>query len=121
MTLDIQIHSGRTGFIPGEEIVGVASWELPQPARHIELQLFWTTRGKGIVDSEIVESVHFENPAAKAEHPFRLRLPGGPYSFSGTLVSLQWGIRLIAEPGGDQAQVPIIVSPSGREIDLVGR
>jgi hypothetical protein len=121
MTLDVHPTAGRTSFLPGEEITGVVCWSLPQPARHIELQLLWTTRGKGIVDTKVVESVHFENPAAQAEHPFRLRLPEGPYSFRGTLVSLLWAIRLIAEPAGDQAQVPITVSPNGREIDLISR
>jgi len=119
MSIQIQIFEERTAFRPGETIAGKASWSLPVPPARIALELFWTTRGKGKVDTKVVESVPVDHPPASGEKAFNLKVPNEPYSFSGKLVSLLWGLRLVIHPSQEQAQVNLTISPTGQEINLV--
>src|SRR6267143_1637815 len=119
MSIRIQIAGERAAFRPGQTIEGTFSWSLPVAPTHIALELFWTTRGKGKVDSEVVESVPIHRPAASGEQSFNLKVPNGPYSFSGKLVSLLWGLRLVILPSQEQTQVNLTISPTGQEINLV--
>ena len=119
MSIQINIDEERVSFRPGEMIAGMMSWSLPVAPMQVTLELFWTTRGKGQVDSEVVQSVQIKQPAAAGEQRFELKAPNTPYSFSGKLVSLLWGLRLIIHPSQEQAQVNLMISPTGQEINLV--
>jgi len=119
VSIQIQIDEERTSFRPRETITGTISWSLPVAPAQVTLELFWTTRGKGQVDSEVVQSVQIKQPAAAGEQSFELKIPDSPYSFSGKLVSLLWGVRLIIHPSQEQAQVNLTISPTGQEINLV--
>ncbi len=116
--LEIQLDSAKSTFLPGETISGTARWSLGEAAKSIELELFWTTRGKGTVDTAVVDALCIEQPPLDDQRPFRFQLPASPYSFSGRLVSVTWSLRMIANPGERQAQVNIVVSPTGKEIVL---
>lgn len=118
MSLHIHLDQNRTKYEPGESVTGTISWQLSEPPRMLEVQLSWTTRGKGTVDNEIVAAQTFENLPAAGERPFSVNLPDTPYSFSGKLISVLWQIRLLARPSKDEVTIPLIVSPSGQEIDL---
>jgi len=119
MSIQIQIIEERTAFRPGETIRGNVSWSLPVAPTQITLELFWSTRGKGRVDTKVVESVQIDHPAASGDQAFDLKLPNEPYSFSGKLVSLLWALRLVIHPSQEQAQVNLTISPTGQEINLV--
>jgi hypothetical protein len=119
MSIKIQIDEDRTAFRPGEMINGSISWRLPVAPTQVTLELFWTTRGKGMVDSEVVQSVQIKHTADSGEQRFELKVPNTPYSFAGKLVSLLWGLRLIIHPSQEQAQVNLTISPTGQEINLV--
>ena len=119
MSIQIHIDEERTSFRPQETISGTISWSLPVAPAQVTLELFWTTRGKGQVDSEVAQSVQLKQPAAAGEQRFELKIPDAPYSFSGKLVSLLWGLRLIIHPSQEQAQVNLTISPTGQEINVV--
>lgn len=116
--LQIQLQDGRNSFLPGQVVTGTVSWRLPSAPTFAQLQLSWTTRGKGTVDSEIVRTVEFPDPEAIAQLPFSLPLPEAPYSFSGKLVSLVWSLRLYLKPSGEEIILPLTISPTGSEIIL---
>jgi len=118
VSLEIRLEQNRTAYEPGETVAGTISWQLPEPPRILEVQLSWTTRGKGTVDSDIVNVQTFESIPASGERAFSVKLPDTPYSFSGKLISVVWQVRLLARPSKDEATVPIVVSPTGREIEL---
>ena len=115
----IETRDGVTAFRPGDEVEGTVRWRLDPPPRSLELRLFWYTQGKGDQDVGVVESLPLAGPA-EGSSSFRFRLPAGPFSFSGKLISLLWAIEAVAESGaGTQAErCEIIVSPTGREILL---
>jgi hypothetical protein len=119
MSLVIQINEGQTGFRPGEMISGTASWTLPVAPTRVDVELFWSTRGKGTVDSRIVEWARVEQPGAVGQKAFSFKAPIEPPSFSGKLVTLLWGVRLVVQPSQEQAQVNLTISPTGQEINLV--
>lgn len=118
--LAVELDGPRYVFEPGDEVAGKVSWELDAPPESIELRLFWYTEGKGTQDVEIVDTVAYAAPRAEDDEAFRLRLPAGPLSFSGKLISLVWALELVALPSGDTARAELLVSHLGHEIRIDG-
>jgi len=116
--IQVETVDGRTAFRPGDWIEGTVRWQLPKPPKTIELRLFWSTEGRGDQDLTVVETVPFESPDAQDQRAFRIRTPEGPYSFSGRLITLNWALEAVAEPGDEAGSFFITVSPTGEEIQL---
>jgi len=114
----VETRDGSTAFLPGETVEGTVAWHFDAPARSVELRLLWYTEGKGDQDVGIVETVPFANPGVDEIRPFRVRLPQGPFSFSGKLISLSWALEAVAEPGARAERLALTVSPTRREILL---
>jgi hypothetical protein len=114
--MSIETDNGRTTYHPGELVEGTLHWSADEALSNIELQAAWTTRGKGGTDTTIVDSIMLERPIPLGSKRFRLRLPDQPYSFSGKLISVLWYLKAIASPGVNEVEVPLIVSPTLREI-----
>jgi hypothetical protein len=113
----LETRDGSTVFLPGEEIEGTVSWQLASPGT-VELRLLWYTEGKGDQDSRLVATLPFPNPGGSEVRPFRVRLPAGPFSFSGRLLSLLWTLEAVAAPGPGPQRLAITVSPTRQEIRL---
>lgn len=116
--IQVQIRDGYTAFRPGDVVEGTVLWQLEPPPTEIEARLFWYTRGKGDQDVGIVETLPYDNPAPTDRRPFRFQLPNGPYSFSGKLISLEWAVEVVAQPGDVAGRAEFILSPTGDEIRL---
>jgi hypothetical protein len=114
----IETRDGSTAFLPGETVEGTVAWHFDQPARSVELRLLWYTEGRGDQDVAVVETVPLANPGADESRPFSVRLPAGPFSFSGKLISLAWALEAVALPGARAERLPIAVSPTRRKILL---
>jgi hypothetical protein len=115
--LQVEMRDGVTAYRPGDEVAGTARWRLDLPPRAVEVRLFWYTQGKGDQDVGVVDVLKIDGAGIEDSRPFQLRLPAGPYSFSGKLISLLWAIEVVADPGG-AGRCEIVVSPTGREILL---
>jgi hypothetical protein len=120
MTPDLNLRTAdrRTWFRPGEVIQGEASWQLDEEAEAVEIRLFWYTSGKGTRDVEVVDSLRTASAVASGSRSFSLRVPDGPYSFSGTLITLAWAIELVVDPGGDTERLDLVISPRPVEVEL---
>lgn len=117
--IQIETTDGVTSFRPGDTVEGKTFWRFDDPPpTSVELRLFWYTEGKGDQDVGIVESIPYADPAAEDRRSFQLRLPEGPYSFSGKLISLLWAIEVVAQPGDHAGRCEITVSPTGSELRL---
>ena len=114
----VETRDGSTALLPGETVEGTVAWHFDAPATSVELRLLWYTEGKGDQDVGIVETVPFANPGVDEIRPFRVRLPQGPFSFSGKLISLVWALEAVAEPGARAERLGLTVSPTRREILL---
>lgn len=109
------VLDGPAAVEPGSGISGNVEWSLASPASIIHVRLFWYTEGKGDRDLSVVEETDLPVSAATGRTPFRFRIPEGPYSFAGELISLIWAIEAIAEPSGSTGREEITVGPGGRE------
>lgn len=118
MTLRIDLTDDRQWHLPGENVSGRVVWNLDAAPEAVELRLFWHTSGKGTQDVEIVQDLRIDNPAASGERDFSFFLPLGPYSFSGSLITLAWALELVALPGGETERVQLVVAPVPAEIRL---
>jgi hypothetical protein len=116
--LKIGAREDRRQFRPGEELVGAAGWQLETAPEAVEVRLLWFSRGKGTEDVGRVETVRFEQPKAAEARPFQLRLPAGPYSFSGKLISLTWALELVVLPTKESTRFEFVLGPEGKEIVL---
>lgn len=116
--IEVQIRDGYTAFRPGDVVEGTVRWQLEPGPAEIEARLFWYTLGKGDQDIGIVETIPYGNPVPTDRRQFRFRLPEGPYSFSGKLISLAWAVEVVAHPGDVAGRAEITVSPTGDEIRL---
>ena len=79
----------------------------------VELRLLWYTQGKG--DQDVAAGRppwRCANPGEDEIRPFDIRLPEGPFSFSGKLISLVWALEAVAEPGSRAERLEITVSPT---------
>ncbi len=116
-SIQIETHNG-TAFVPGGIVEGTVSWQLAVPAKTMELRLLWYTTGKGEQDVGVVSTYPFPAPELQGRRGFNLSVPLGPYSFSGTLISLLWALEVVVEPGQRASRIEIVVSPTRREIVL---
>jgi hypothetical protein len=117
--LRIDLDGDRRWYLPGDTVTGRAVWRLDADPEAVELRLFWHTRGKGTEDVEVVDQLRTEAAGAAGERAFAFRLPLGPYSFSGTLITLSWALELVALPGGELERVELVVAPTPVEVRLV--
>ncbi len=118
MILTIQTTDGGTWFKPGELIEGRSTWQLDGEAEAIEVRLFWYTTGKGSQDVGIVRTLRIDRPDGSGHHDFSIRVPEGPYSFSGKLITLAWAIELVALPSGETERLDLRVGPTPVEVDI---
>jgi len=120
--IEIGLEDGRTAYRPGEEVTGAVAWAIEEgePPASAEVRLVWFTRGHGDPSSELVAAAELPSPAALDRREFSLRLPEGPYSFTGKLITLVWAVEVVVEPGGRSEREEIVVSPTGRLVRLHG-
>ena len=116
--LVLELEGDRAVYEPGDVLQGSAGWALGFAPRGIELRLYWKTSGKGTTDVAIVSVVQLSAGATQGRQPFRFRLPRQPYSFSGRLISLTWGIELVVEPGRGACHRELVMAPGGRPVIL---
>lgn len=118
--LRLKTEGAKTAFHPGETLAGTADWKLDAPAKpgeSVELRLVWFTGGRGTPDAGLVETVRFEAPAEADRRDFRFRLPEGPYSFVGKLITLEWALEAVIV-GNVLGRLEITVSPTSEPVRL---
>jgi len=116
--LTLQTTDGGTWFKPGELVEGRGSWYLDEEAEAIEVRLFWHTTGKGTQDVGIVHTLRIDGPDTSGHRDFSIRVPEGPYSFSGKLITLAWALELIALPSGETERLDLVIGPRPVEVSL---
>lgn len=125
--LSLDLEGGRTSFRPGEELVCTVSWDFPsadletgeaETPEALEVRLFWYTEGRGDRDVGLVKTERLAPLGATGDREVTFRLPQGPYSFSGALISLIWALEVVTEPDLRTLRTEIVVGPGGREVRL---
>ena len=116
---EISIESTNGVFQAGEAIRGSLSVSsLPPKTESIEIRLLWFTRGKGDRDLQVVATQTETRFQVGQSIPFEFMAPKYPHSFSLKLVSLIWTIEAIAFPGRIAANKEIVISPTGKTLQM---
>ncbi|BAM03164.1 hypothetical protein [Phycisphaera mikurensis] len=105
--------AGRDRFAPGEEVAVAIGWELAKPPDEFVLELVWRTAGRGRTDTAAARRRVWRGglPAAGAE-VVAWRMPAGPHTRDGKLVSIAWDFRLRTSTGAAVA-APVEILPAG--------
>lgn len=113
----IKLDQQPPHYVAGENITGELTWsELPANCSGLELRLFWYTSGKGDRDLEVVSKTCLKHPGPQGRKRFEFGSPLAPYSFSGKLISLSWGLEAVPLPTGDSQLVELVIGPNGQEV-----
>ena len=114
------LDPGQKNVQPGTVLEGEILWDLETAPRTLRLRLGWWTSGKGDRDEHVVAEQEWPSPAAIGKESFALSIPVAAVpSFSGRLVSVEWGLQLSARGIRlDDVVESVIVSPLLREIDI---
>ena len=115
--IKIKTELNNTKFVPGETLRGQVHWSVEGGGESAELRLFYFTSGRGTRDVEVVERLRWEQPGGTGEKAYSFKLPQGPYSFSGQLVSLKWALEFVLEPGTVTGRLEFVLSPTAEEIN----
>lgn len=116
--LRVLLEGGRTAFRPGEPLKGTAEWSLEKTPSALEVRLYWRAWGTDELHVETIASVRLDPPSARDKRPFTFVLPGEPYSFNGRVLSLRWGVELVAMPQKQAARAEFSLGPDALPIGL---
>ncbi len=106
--------AGRTRFAPGEEVAVAIGWELPTPPEELTLELVWSTAGRGRTDrAAALRKVWRGGLSPAGAEVVAWKLPAGPHTHEGKLVSIGWVLRLRAEGEKKPAEVAVVLAPPG--------
>lgn len=108
--LSLEVVGGMTQFLPGAPIEVDAAWTLDAQPEAIELRIIWNTSGWGGQDFQLVDTVRIEAPSPVERRRIPLTLPREPYSFHGSLITIQWGLELVTLPSNDAARLEIKIA-----------
>lgn len=116
--IQLTLTHDRTDYSPGDEISGTVRWQFSQPPPRIDLNLCWSSRGKGSEDFGVAATQGITDPGMQGERSFSFKAPTEPYSFSGKLISLVWSLEAVTPSGEDDDATDLVIAPEGREISL---
>lgn len=116
--LAVFLPGNRAAFTPGERIEVTVLWAFARVPGTIDVRLFWITRGKGTEDVEIVERSAIRAVASAGEERCVFVLPEAPWSFSGKLISLVWGVEAVVASPERAARCEFVLAPDAAEISL---
>ncbi|MBA3457755.1 MAG: hypothetical protein H0T42_32030 [Deltaproteobacteria bacterium] len=117
MIADLTLHLDALAVDPGDPITGVVRWSAT--VESLEVLLRWKTSGKGDTDTEIVARAPLVIADQACEARFALTAPEQPVSFSGTLISLTYYVR-VEDTAGGVFETEIVIAPGGKEVRLAG-
>ncbi len=118
MEPNLFIDLPHTQLEPGQRISGKILWALEKAPKEIILTLGWITEGRGTQDNKVEAELTWTTDQTSGEESFEFTLPASPYSFEGTLISVNWALELSAKKGKAEYRLPLTVSPHGAAISL---
>ena len=87
-------------------------------ARNTQINLRLVTEGRGTQDGKIEAELDWITNQLSGKEAFQFKLPPTPYSFTGHLTSLQWGLELSIKKSKDTYVQNITLAPDLKSIDL---
>lgn len=117
--ISIQIDYDHKDYTPGQTIAGTVSWTAESTTKrkkNVSICLFYKTSGRGTEEVHTVAETSW--PKEQLQGSFEFTLPHQPYSFSGKLISLSWGLEAISSSQKETVIYDINLIPNGQAILL---
>ena len=120
MKLHLEFPAKRSAFEPGETIEALCVWqaEAGEALDRLELRVFWRTKGRGDTDVRVVKGHGIEDPERSGSMTVEIELPASPYSFTSKLITMQWGLELVAFPTEESKSRRLVIAPEGQPVEL---
>lgn len=116
MSIDIRLPDHRRQRIPGETIDIEVAWTSGQPVEEVEVRLLWRTQGRGDEEEGVVASERWPAAGTSGDRELEFRLPAGPWSYEGELLTIRWSVDAVVWPSGEHAEAEITLSPTGEAL-----
>ncbi|NQZ57037.1 MAG: hypothetical protein HRT88_06150 [Lentisphaeraceae bacterium] len=98
MSKEIVIKCEKENYKPGEKISAQVLWFCSKIPKHIQLELVWSTCGRGTTDTGVVHSQQISCSEAKGAVNVEFNIPlDCPLSYKGRLVSINWSLKARAD------------------------
>jgi len=111
--LSLIIDDPQRHYWAGQKLSGTVAWELAREPYAVEVRLFWITLGGTPTQVGVVEKRVFEKCAASGSGRFEFVLPGGPWSFAGSHVFLEWSVEAVILPSRENTRTSFTLGPEG--------
>ena len=117
MNYDVSLDYGS--YPPYGTLTGTVKWDFAPDAvsRNLTVALYWFTEGRGSETGETVDEISIAN-SSSGRREFSFKLPPGPYSFSGRLITLKWAVEFSGEKPDFAVRKEFVMSPDGNLIVL---
>src|SRR6185503_18389469 len=116
--LEIKLCSENRTFVPGEQLKGEVTWNLPENTDGVELRLFWATAGRGIPETGLADTLCFDHPPVQDTRQFAFQLPKFPFTYEGRLMRLTWAVEAICGHGNLNAHEEFVLAPERKAVAL---
>ena len=113
MSVSLRIRDQRDCWAPDDRMEVDVEWSSVDPVDEVEIRLLWKTSGRGDEDEGVVEKERIDSPGSSSSRRVEFRLPRGPWSFDGELVTINWFVDAVLWPSGEQTQTEFALSPTG--------
>lgn len=114
--LKIGTYNNQQGFRSGEEIAGKVLWLRETPPKRIQIKLLWRVLVAKSARITQVDCIVVNRPDRLGEHDFRFDLPESPYSYVGSMSSLEWVVEVAAND--EKEELIFAYSPVGSVLRL---
>src|SRR5262245_10729919 len=119
-SITIVLKGSTNQYRPEQKIYGTVHWNLPQSSEQIELSLLWYTIRPGPLEhlrlvgggSTMVDSLLIQSPLQIASQDFEFSIPIGPYTYTGKLFSIIWGVLAVSKPDNTKSSIHLTVHPN---------
>lgn len=120
MNVSIALDDPRAQHVPESTFAATVRWSGGEENTTGVVRLVWWTEGKGDRDFEIVAEHELDAVGGEGEAALEFTYPALPYSYSGKVVSIRWGIEAAFRPGKHLELLPLTMGPAGDAIDVRG-
>lgn len=119
MSVDVRLTDQLRAWKPGEALDVEIRWASEEPIEEVEVRLLWRTQGRGDEEDGVVASERWPALGTSGDRDLQFRLPAGPWSYEGELLTIRWYVDAALWPSGEHAEAQITLSPTGEALEPI--
>jgi hypothetical protein len=108
------VELSQEQYRPGDNVEGNVQWKFSEPAESIEVRLLVEIN----TEKSYAAGLQWNQLPSTGICDFSLRLPEGPYSFSGQKIRIDWSVEVQCVAWGYTEEAEFSFSPTGESLEL---